>query len=218
MKSKIVALAAMGAAVIATAASAQQAVAPAAPAAAIPPPVMGPAIPGLCVFAQEQAIAASKVGKFAIQRLQQLDAQSSAELQSQKTVIETEAKTLDGKRATLAEAAFNTEAQAITQKAQLFQQTVQVRMQESELTQQKALQRIGQEMSPLVRDTFQAQKCSILLDRNAILLASPAMDITSAVVTRLDAKIQQFAIERERLPAQTPQAAAPAAAGAPARR
>jgi len=207
MKFKYVALAAFSAATFAAAANAQPAAAPAAPSAApIPPPVMGPAIPGMCVFAQEQAVAASKVGQYAIQRLQQLDAQANADLQTQKTAIETAAQSLDGRRATLAEAAFNTEAQAITQRAQTFQQLVQVRMQESELTQQKALQRIGTEMSPLVRDAFQAQNCSILLDRNAVLLAAPAMDITGGVVQLLDAKIQTFTIERERLPAQQPAA------------
>jgi outer membrane protein len=52
----------------------------------------------------------------------------------------------------------------------------------------------------------------VLLQRDAVVLANPAMDITSSVITGLNAKITQFAFDRERLD----QAAPAPAAGAPA--
>ena len=91
-------------------------------------------------------------------------------------------------------------------------------------TQEKALGRLSDEIAPLVRTSYQAKGCSILLNREALTLnlANPAMDITAPVVTALNAKITQFTFDRERLDqAASNQAAgrpaAPAAAPAPRR-
>jgi outer membrane protein len=54
-------------------------------------------------------------------------------------------------------------------------------------------------MEPFVRQAYQGKQCAILLDRQAVQLANPAMDITQQVVTGLNGKIQQFAFDRERL-------------------
>src|SRR5205085_7224714 len=83
---------------------------------------------------------------------------------------------------------------------------------ELQATEQKALNRIGTEMDPLVRTAYQQKGCSLLVNRQAVVIGNPAMDITPAVVTALNAKITQFAFDRERLD-QTATAAAPAAAG-----
>jgi outer membrane protein len=64
----------------------------------------------------------------------------------------------------------------------------------------------------VIRSAYQQARCSVLIQRDSVVLANPAMDITPAVVTGLNAKITQFAFDRERLD----QAAAPPAAAAPA--
>ena len=79
-------------------------------------------------------------------------------------------------------------------------------------TEQKALVRIQQEMQPLITQAYQTARCSALLNRNSVLLANPANDITPTVLTALNAKITQFAFDRERL--DGPQATA-APGGAP---
>jgi Skp family chaperone for outer membrane proteins len=184
--------------------------------AAAQPAVTAPAIPGICVFSQEIALRNSAVGKYVGQRLQQINQQSNAELNAQKTAIETEAKTLEGQRATLAESAFSAQASALNQKLNQFQQLVNTRSREVELTEARALQRIGQDLTPLITDVVRTRNCAVLLDRSAVFAANPAMDITTDVVTRLDAKLTQFPFERERLDQQQPQAAAGAAAPAAA--
>ena len=73
-------------------------------------------------------------------------------------------------------------------------------------TQQKAVGRVGQEMEPIIRAAYQQAKCGLLFQRDAIVLANPAMDITPAVITGLNAKITQFAFERERLDQPLPTA------------
>jgi outer membrane protein len=75
-------------------------------------------------------------------------------------------------------------------------------------------------MEPLIRQAYQQKNCSVLLQRSAIVIANPAMDITPQVVAALNAKITTFAFDRERLdqalaaPAPTAAAPRPAATAA----
>ena len=62
------------------------------------------------------------------------------------------------------------------------------------------------------RQAYQAKACSLLVNRNSVVLANPASDITPQLVTALNGKITQFAFERERLDQAANPAARPAAA------
>ena len=192
----------------------QPATAPAAaPAAATPAVTHGAAVPGLCLVSVENAIGASTVGKFVNTRLQQLVGQVNAELNAEKTSLDNDAKALDGQRATLDQNTFEQRAAALQVRGNALQRKAQLRDQEIQATEQKALNRVGVEMEPLIRQAYQAKQCSVLINRNSIILGNPASDITQAVVTALNAKITQFTFDRERLDQQ---ARPPAAAAAPA--
>ena len=54
-------------------------------------------------------------------------------------------------------------------------------------------------MNPVVGTAYQQAKCSILIQRDAVMVVNPAMDITQQVITGLNAKITQFTFDRERL-------------------
>ncbi|WP_293906936.1 OmpH family outer membrane protein [Phenylobacterium sp.] len=200
----------------ATAALAQAPAAPrpAAPAAGPTPQVThGPPIAGLCMVSPDQVLASSTVGKYVQTRLQQLAAQVNAELTAEQTAIETDAKALDAQRATLAQDAFEQRGAAVQVRASAFQRKAQQRQREMEATRDKAISRVYDEMEPFISQVYQQKVCSVLLNRQAIVVANPAGDITGAVTTALNAKITQFAFDRERLD----QAPAPAAAAAPRR-
>ena len=212
-------LAAATLAAVAAIAGAAAAQTPAAPVAA----THGPPIAGICVISVEGAIGASTVGKYVDTRMQQIVAQVNAELTGERTGIDNEAKTLDGQRATLDRTVLEQRAAALQVRANALQRKAQQRDREVAATEQKAISRIGTEMEPMIRQAYQAKACSVLFQRNALVIANPAMDITPQVVTALNAKITQFAFDRERLDqaAAAPQTGAtrPAApAPAPARR
>lgn len=200
------------AAVTASASSAAfaQAAAPAAPAVS-----HGPALPGVCVMSLEGAIGGSTVGKYVQTRLQQIATQVQAELRAEETAIQNEAKALEGQRASLDQNTFEQRAAAIQVKANAFQRKAQLRERELGATQQKALGRVGQELDPIIRQVYQQRQCSLLLNREAVVIANPAMDVSQPVITALNAKITQFAFDRERLDQAAPAAATPAAATAP---
>jgi outer membrane protein len=190
--------------------------------AARPATPQGPAINGLCVLSVDGAIAGSTVGKYANTRLQQIAQQVNAELTSEQTAIQNEDKTLSGQRATLDANTFEQRAAALQVRVNSLQRKAQLRERELQATQQKVRARLGQEIEPLIRTAYQQKGCSVLLDGNAVIDASPAMDITPQVVTALNGKITQFAFDRERLDQPAPTASATpaptAAAPAPARR
>lgn len=189
---------------IATSASAQTAPA-AAPAA--PAVTHGPALPGVCIFSSPRAVASSQVGKAVDARLKTIIQQVNAELTAERTGLDTEAKALDAKKATLAQDALEQQASALQVKANAWQRKGQLRQKEVEATEQKALARVYQELDTPIKQVYQSQKCSILLDRESVMLANPAMDITDAVVTALDARIKTLTFDRERLDQQVPGAA-----------
>lgn len=198
---------------LATAALAQ-ATAPAAPAAAAPaaPPVTHGAPPaGVCIFSSQGAVTTSTVGKFVNTRMGQIIGVVNAELNTERTGIETEAKAIDAIRTTAAPDVLEKRTSDLQVRYNALQRKGQQRQREVEATEQKAFNRVATELDPLVRIAYQQKGCSLLLDRTAVLLGAPAMDITPAVVTALNAKLTQFTFDRERLDAT------PAAAQTPAR-
>jgi len=171
----------------------------------------GPALPGVCIMDSNRVIQTSAVGRAVAARLQQLGQQVRAELQPQQTAIETEARTLDTQRATLQPAQLQQRGGALQTRYATFQQLAEIRGRELQATEQVAIRRVGTEMQPVVNQVYGQRGCGLLLDRNSVIAANPAMDISDAVIQGLNARIQTFTFERERAPAQ---GAAPAAGAA----
>jgi outer membrane protein len=182
---------------------AQAAAKPAAPAAQ-PAVAHGPALAGVCILSLDGAIGGSTVGKYVQTRLQQIGTTVQSELTAEQTAISNEAKTLDGQKATLDQSTFDQKAAALQLRANALQRKAQLREREMQATQQKALGRVGQELEPIIRTVYQQSKCSILFQRDAVVLANPAMDITPSVITGLNGKITQFTFDRERLDQASP--------------
>ncbi|HQN52121.1 MAG TPA: OmpH family outer membrane protein, partial [Phenylobacterium sp.] len=176
--------------------------------AAAPAPIaQGPAIPGICVMSLDAAIGSSTVGKYVQTRLGQISTQVQSEVNGEQTQIANDAKAIDAKRATLDQATFDKQSADIQLRANALNRKAQLRERELQATQQKALGRIAQELDPVVRAAYQQAKCSILISRDAVIVApNPSMDITPAVITGLNAKITQFTFDRERLDQPAPAA------------
>lgn len=166
---------------------------------AAPPVSHGPALTGVCILSLDGAIGGSTVGKYVQTRLGQIGTTVQSELTAEQTAISNEAKTLDAQKATMDQSAFDKKAADLQLRANALQRKAQLREREMQATQQKALGRVGQELEPIIRTVYQQSKCSILFQREAVVLANPAMDITPAVVTGLNGKITQFTFDREHL-------------------
>jgi outer membrane protein len=197
----IAASAVLGALALASNASAQAARA-AAPAS--PPVAQGPAIPGVCILSVNQAISTSTVGRYVSERMNQIVSQVKAELQPEDTQIATDGRALEAKRSTLDQATFQSQAQALQARVNALREKADLRQREVQATEQKSLNRIAQELDPIARDLYQQHRCSVLLNKDAVMIANPEMDLTTAAVAGLNARIQQFAFDREHLDTAQP--------------
>ena len=204
MTSKFLAATVSGLAALATASGAfAQAAAPAAPAV-----THGPAIAGVCIFSSQRAVGQSAVGKAVDARLKIIITQVNAELTSERTALDNDAKALDAKKATLDQSTLEQQAAALQVRANAWQRKGQLRQKEVEATEQKQLGRVYQEMDPAIRQVYQQKTCSILIERESVLLGNPAMDVTDGVVAALDARIKTLTFDRERLDQAAPGAQA----------
>lgn len=179
--------------------------APAAAPAAAPAPTIahGPAIPGVCLLSFNQAIGQSTVGGWVRTRLDQIVTQVRAELGPEEQAIQADDKALAAARATLDQATLQSRAKALQDRYTAFQQKAELRQREMKATQDKALNRIAQELDPIAQQLYQAHRCSLLLDKGSVLFANPDMDLTASAVQALNGKIQQFPFDRERIDPNT---------------
>jgi outer membrane protein len=172
-------------------------------AASAPPPIAtGPALPGICVLNNDYILGGSAVGKFVISRLGQLKAQVDAELNSEGTTLQADAKALDAQRSSISADQYDQKLAALQVRDRELQRQAQLRQRELQATQEKAFSTIGQQADPIIRQVVGERNCSVLLNGAAVVVANPAMDLSPLVVQRLDAKIQQFAFDREHLDTQ----------------
>jgi Skp family chaperone for outer membrane proteins len=218
MSSKFFAAAASGLAALAVAsgafaqAAAPLAKAPAAPAA--PPITHGAAIPSLCVFSAGAVRGTSATGKALDARLKALQTTAESPLAAREKALQTKIDAFN--------AAAKTPAADITarekQKSDLeleqsaLQRDAAHTQMELVATANTAQQQYQVELQPAVIAAYQQKACGLLVERNAVAIFNPAMDITPQVVSLLDArgKAASFqALERTKL---TPQQAAQLAA------
>jgi outer membrane protein len=178
------------------AAGASDAAAQTAPSA---PLAQGPVIPGMCILSVNQAISTSTVGQYVRTRLDQIVTQVKAELSPEDNAINTDAKALEAQRATLDAATFQTRGAALSTRITALRTKADLRQREVKATEDKALNRIAQELEPIAQQLYQQHHCSALIDKGSVMMANPDMDLTAAAVASLNAKIQQFAFDREHL-------------------
>jgi Skp family chaperone for outer membrane proteins len=156
------------------------------------------AIPGLCMLSRNEVLSKAKVALAADVRLKQLNQQVQTELTPEQTSINTDAKALAAQQATLSPADFQKRQAALQARLNALQQTAQIRQQELAATKQKALSRISLDAQPIINQAYRSHDCSVLLDRDAVLLGNTGNDITADVTRGLDAKVTTITFERER--------------------
>jgi len=198
----------------ANAQAAKPAAAAPAPAAAAPtpptPPTFGAPISGQCVLDEQDGIATSAMGVAAATRLQQLKAVVDSELSSESQILDTDKKALVASQKTASatpagKTAWESKVQAWQQRAQAFEAKVQQRQQEMQYTRQEVMQVIFQKMIPAVNAVVTQNGCSTVVSADSLLhydipgntngqstqtsfvYVNPAMNITSAVVQKLNA-------------------------------
>jgi len=163
----------------------------------------GPVIPGVCVFHNDRLLAQSTAGQSVQTGMQRLLAEVTGELQPYAATINTEAQQLQQGGA--AADPTGSRRQALQQRAQEAQQLEQRRQTELQYTQQLQIRAIAQAADPLLVAIYQERGCGLLLDRSAVYVYNPAMDVTDLVIQRLNTALPSLSFNRLEVPADLQQ-------------
>ena len=91
------------------------------------------------------------------------------------------------------------------QRAEEAQQLEQRRQAELQYPQQMQVRTIAQSADPLLVAVYQERGCGLLLDRSAVYIFNPAMDVTDIVIQRLNTSLPSVSFTRLEVPAQQQQ-------------
>lgn len=161
----------------------------------------GPAIPGVCIYFNQRLLAQSTVGQSVQTRMEQLTQEVQGELGPYAQTIQSEIQRLQTGGAAVTDA----DRQALQTRIQEAQQLEQTREAELRYTLAEQRRLISEAVEPILIAVYQERGCGILLDRESVFIANPAMEITDAVIQRLNAQLPSLSFNRLPIPAQAAQ-------------
>jgi outer membrane protein len=179
------------------------------------PALTGPVVPGVCVYSNEKAIATSAVGQSVTTRLEQLAGQVKADLQQRGTALQSEQAALQSQSSTLPKDQLEQRGAAFDQHVQDFRRLEQLREAQLEATRNKEIEAIGEQIDPLLRQVYAERNCGLVVAANSTYgFYNTQMDVTAAVITKLNAKLTSLSFDLVQPPAQTAAAAGPTSVAA----
>jgi Skp family chaperone for outer membrane proteins len=147
----------------------------------------GPNIPGVCILNQQAVFSASKVGVFANARYKQMHDSAQTAVNAQEAKIVADAKALQAKK--LQGAPLQQAQQALAKRLSDLRAKAAKDSQDLETTRQTVVTKISAAAQPFIKQVYDQRKCGLLLARSSVLAGNGGMDITTAVISGLDAKI-----------------------------
>lgn len=166
----------------------------------------GPVIPGVCTYNHSRLLAQSTAGQSVLAGMQRLQTDVNGELQPYQTTIQTEAAALQQGGSAIPADQMQSRSQALQARYREAQQLAQRREQELQYTDLQQRKAIAEATDPILSALYVERGCGILLSReNAVLFANPAMDITEAVIQRLNVSLPSLSFNRLEVPADQQQ-------------
>lgn len=166
------------------------------------PATHGPAVPGMCVYYNQQAMATSTAGQAVQARMEQLAQEVQGEIAPYATSLQTDFQALQASASTLPADQLNQRRQALQQRAQEAQVLEQTRENELRYTLAEQRRKISEAIEPILIAVYQEKGCSIMIDRESVFVMNPAMDVTPTVIQRLNAALPTLSFNRMPVPAQ----------------
>ena len=162
----------------------------------------------ILIFDLRRAVAASKVGQSIQQQVNALKKQAQTELNSEAEGLKREKQQLDQQAAILNADVKARRQQDFKARVQAFEKKLNARGQLIQGGVFKANQQVEQALGPILQGIMQERQASLMLDRAAVVIAPPGLDVTGLVVQRLDVKMPSIKVELTPLPPGLAQAAA----------
>lgn len=167
---------------------------------------VGPVIPGVCVFFNQQLLAQSTAGISVQSRMRELALEVDGELQPYAAALQRDAQELQAGQGTIPADQLQSRRAALQQRAQEAQQLEETRTAELRYTLNAQREAISQAVEPILVSVYQERGCGILIDRESVFVMNPNMDITPTVIERLNTALPALRFNRLPVPVQVPQA------------
>lgn len=159
------------------------------------PPTYGPPTPGVCLFAQADALAHSKAGTSADQQLRQFAVGVDAELGAERAAIYNDDRVLASQKTALSAADYQQRTEQLRQRYANLDRERALRDAQLDLTRKLAADQVMKVLQPSLSDTITARKCSFVLERSVTYASTDALDITQQVIERMDARLSYVTLQ-----------------------
>ena len=153
----------------------------------------------------------SKAGKDIQTKLKNLETQMKNELEPTRATLETDGKALQAKvegktrEAVAADTALVSQLTAYQNRANAFAQKRQTVSQEFQLTERQALIEFNKAIEPVLMDVVKEKNAQVVMSKSQVIYSTDAIDVSAAVISKLDAKTPTITVTRQRAPAQPAQ-------------
>jgi outer membrane protein len=156
------------------------------------------------LVSMETLILQSNAGKAAFADFENRGKAFQAEVQRQSAALKAEEDALVKQRDVIDAAAFDQRVKAFQEKTNRLQQDLGKREQDLRSIQANIVQQVRRAISPIIKEEMESRGANIAYERENTLASSPSIDVTSAIMTKLNARLPSVSVT------PLPQGAAPA--------
>ncbi|MES2833950.1 MAG: OmpH family outer membrane protein [Pseudomonadota bacterium] len=166
----------------------------------------GPVIPGVCALNLEGVLASSVPGQAMSARMRELRQEVEGEVGPYYQAVQTGLTALQQGAAAMTPEQRDAQTAQLKQRYDEAQQLEEARSNELGYTGQEQLKVLAVAARPIIAAVYAERGCGILLNTTNIIEMNPAMDISEAVLQRVNAQVQPNRnFNRLPVPVQAPQ-------------
>jgi Skp family chaperone for outer membrane proteins len=166
-----------------------------------PAPQAGIPMPKILVIDRQALLRNSKVGQSIAQQVQAMTKSAEAELKGESESLRREGAALQQQVAILAPDVKAQKIKAFEAKQAAFQQKVQLRQNQIRYGVAMAQRQVEVVAGPIVQGIMQSRGANLMIDRQAIVVGAPGLDITQAAIQLLDQKLPTVKVQLATPPA-----------------
>tara|TARA_A100001391_G_scaffold54816_1_gene33479 strand:- start:542 stop:1141 length:600 start_codon:yes stop_codon:yes gene_type:complete len=161
--------------------------------------------PNIAVMNEERVLRESAAGQHIQTRMQEIAREIDAELTAMGQPIQQETERLNAETASMTPQAIQQRPdlmqriEALNQQAQQFELARRARQQEIVQTERQAMRPIYDALGPILEAVVAERDIDILVDRANLVFASPDVDISADVISRLNAQVPTVTVTRVRV-------------------
>jgi len=159
------------------------------------PAPQGVPAPKILVIDRQALMGRSKVGQDIARQIQVLSKAAEAQLKSEGDALQHEKQSLEQQVAILAPDVKAQKVRAFEAKMAAFQKKVQDKQLQIRYGVILAQRQVEQIAGPIVQGLMQERGANLLIDRQAIVIGAPGLDVTAIAIQRLDQKLPTVKVQ-----------------------